>query len=68
MRDSSKRFCSADDFFVVIPYKDFEALVNVARNYDSLFQKVQRIEEQLDSLRRMYFEALERIGEISRYL
>ena len=68
MRDSSKRFCSADDLSVVIPYKDFEALVNVARNYDSLFQKVQRMEEQLDSLRRMYFEALERIGEISRYL
>lgn len=68
MRDSSNGFCSADNFSVLIPYKDLEALLKIARNYDTLEKKVQRIEKQLDALRVMYGEALERIAEINRYL
>lgn len=68
MRDSSSGFCSADNLSVVIPYKDFESLVKVARNYDSLVAKVQRMEKQLDALRVMYTQALDRIAEINKYL
>lgn len=68
MRDSSSGFCSADNLSVVIPYKDFEALVKVARNYDGLVAKVQRMEKQLDALRTMYSQALDRIAEINKYL
>ena len=68
MHDSSKGFCSAENFSVLIPYKDLEALLKIARNYDTLEKKVQRIEKQLDALRVMYGEALERIAEINRYL
>lgn len=68
MHDSSKGFCSADNFSALIPYKDLEALLKIARNYDTLVKKVQRIEKQLDALRGMYGEALERIAEINRYL
>ena len=68
MRDSSNGFCSADNFSVLIPYIDLEALLKIARNYDTLEKKVQRIEKQLDALRGMYGEALDRIAEINRYL
>lgn len=68
MRDSSSGFCSADNFSIVIPYKDFEALVKVARNYDALVTKVQRLEKQVEALRSMYAQALDRIAEINKYL
>lgn len=68
MHDSSKGFCSADNYSVLIPYKDLEALLKIARNYDNLDRKVQRIEKQLDALRGMYSDALERIAEINKYL
>lgn len=68
MRDSSSGFCSADNLSIVIPYKDFEALVKVARNYDALVTKVQRLEKQVDALRTMYAQALDRIAEINKYL
>ena len=68
MHDSSKGFCSADNFSVLIPYKDLEALLKIVRNYDTLLNKVQRMEKQLEALRSMYSEALDRIAEISRYL
>lgn len=68
MRDSSSGFCSADNFSVLIPYKDLEALLKIAKNYDTLDKKVQRLEKQVDALRSMYLEALERIAEINRFL
>ena len=68
MHDSSKGFCSPDNFSVLIPYKDLEALLKIVRNYDTLMNKVQRMEKQLEALRSMYSEALDRIAEISRYL
>lgn len=68
MRDSSSGFCSADNLSVIIPYKDFEALLKIARNYDGLATKVQRMEKQLDALRTMYTQALDRIAEINKYL
>lgn len=68
MRESSNGFCSADNFSVLIPYKDLEALLKIVRNYDTLLNKVQRMEKQLEALRGMYTEALDRIAEINRYL
>ena len=68
MRDSSSGFCSADNFSVLIPYKDLEALLKIAKNYDTLDKKVQRLDKQVDALRSMYLEALERIAEINRFL
>lgn len=68
MRDSSNGFGCADNLQVVIPYKDYEALLKVARNYDGLVSKIQRLEKQLDALRVMYSEALDRIAEINKYL
>lgn len=68
MHDSSKGFGCAENFPVLIPYKDLESLLKIARNYDTLEKNVQRIEKQLGALRGMYDEALERIAEINRYL
>ena len=68
MGDSSKGFCSADNFSVLIPYKDLEALLQCARKCDTLEKKIQRMEKQIDALRGMYTEALDRIADINRYL
>lgn len=63
-----KPFCSPENLSVIIPYKDFEKLVSVATNYDGLSAKVSQLEKQLEALRGMYFEAIEKIGEINRLI
>lgn len=68
MRDSSRGFCAVDNYSVMVPYKDLEAMLKVVRNYDDLAVKVQRLEKQLDALRAMYNEALDRIAIINKYL
>lgn len=62
------KFCSADDLSVIVPYKDFEKLVGFANNYAGLEARLKKTEAQLDALRSMYFELLDKIAEINRYL
>lgn len=61
-------FCSPENLSVVIPYKDFEKLMKTATNYDAMQQRFTRLEKQVDALRSMYREALDKIAEINVYL
>ena len=64
MRD----FCCVDNFPIHIPYKDLENLLQLARNLDSIQLRLERTEEQLEAVRSMYTEALDKIAEIRRIL
>lgn len=65
---ASPSFCGVGDFSVLIPYRDLESLLQTARNLGQLVDRMSRLEEQHESLTRMYFEALEKIAEINRFL
>lgn len=63
-----RNFCCVDDFPILIPYKDLENLLQLARNLDSIQLRIERTEEQLEAVRSMYTEALDKIAEIRRIL
>lgn len=65
---AKEKFCSPDNISVVIPYRDFEKLVGFANNYERLEARLAKQEKQLDALRGMYREALDKIAEIKVYL
>ena len=61
-------FGCVENFSVLIPYKQLEQLLLCANNLERLQQDLKRTREELCALRGMYFEALEKIAEINRYL
>lgn len=63
-----KDFGCVQNFSVMIPYRDLEKLVEIGNNYEQLLERFSRMEKQLDCLRSMYTEALDKIGEIRRLL
>lgn len=65
---AKEKFCSPENISVIIPYKDFEKLVGMATNYEELLAKFSQMEKQVDALRGMYREALDKIAEINVYL
>ena len=65
---SKRDFCCAENFSVLIPYKDLERLVETSNKLQYFQTQLTRTQEQLAALRLMYTEALEKIAEIDRYL
>lgn len=65
---AKEKFCSPEDISVVIPYRDFEKLVKFASEYEQFNARLSQQEKQLDALRVMYGQALDRIAEINKYL
>ena len=65
---AKKDFCCVDNFSVLIPYRDLEKLFEIANKLPQFERDLEQTKAQLDALRRMYTEALEKIGEINRYL
>lgn len=61
-------FCCVGNFPVLIPYRDLEKLVEMGRNYEALEERLEKTEKQLDCLRSMYTEALDKIAEIRRLI
>lgn len=61
-------FCCVDNFSVLIPYKDLEKLLKSASALEQVQQRLHRTEQQVDSLRCMYTEALMKIQEIERFM
>lgn len=65
-RKPKQDFCCVGDFPVLIPYRDLEKLVEIGNNFESLLDRLSRVETQLDAVRSMYTEALDKIAEIRR--
>lgn len=63
-----EKFCSPENLSVIIPYRDYEKLVGMVTNYDVLATRFTHLEKQVDALRGMYREALDKIAEINVYL
>lgn len=65
---SKPDFCCVGNYSVLIPYRDLEKLVEIGNNFEALQDRLSRTEEQLDAVRSMYTEALDKIGEIRRLI
>lgn len=65
---SKPDFCCVGNYSVLIPYRDLEKLMEIANKMGSFEDHLSRTDEQLDGLRMMYREAIDKIGEINRLL
>ena len=65
---SDPKFCCADDFPVLIPYRDLEKIVEVAKNMERYERCLSRTNEQLTALRHQYNELLEKVREMDKIL
>lgn len=65
---SDHDFCCVGDFPVLIPYKDLEKVVDVAKNLERYEKGLSRANKQLTALRSQYLELLEKVREMERLL
>ena len=64
----NKDFCCADNYSVIIPYKDLEKLLRFADQYEQFDKRLRKTDEQLLALRIIYTEALQKIADLERYV
>lgn len=65
---ANPKFCGVGDFPVLIPYRDLEKIVEVAKNMERYEKCLSRTNEQLAALRHQYTELLEKVGEMDKLL
>lgn len=63
-----ENFCCVGDYSVLIPYKDLEKMVNLARKSDELVRRYQRLEKKVDALHNLYLETLEKVSEMDKMM
>lgn len=63
-----EKFCSPENYSIIIPYKDFAKLMELPQIIDDMNQKVKRMEERNAAMYNMYSELLEKMAEINRLL
>lgn len=65
---SNPKFCCVDDFPVLIPYRDLEKIVEVAKNMESYERCISQTNKQLAALRHQYTELSEKVREMDKLL
>lgn len=63
-----EEFCGVDDLKVIIPYREYERMVNSARKIERILAYAKQMERQYDALHMMYRECLNKLAEINKYL
>lgn len=63
-----EKFCCVDNYSVLIPYKDLEKLVNLAKNNEEILRQLEATNERCAAMQMMYGELLEKVAEIKRML
>ena len=67
MRNNEK-FCGVENFGVLIPYRDLERLIHFANNFDQLEERLQQMDKQLQGIRGLQSDLLEKVGDLERSL
>ena len=63
-----KDFVASAPPYVVIPYSEYEKVVNMANEVIEIKQQYQRLQDQYTAIRGMFTECLEKIAEIRDYV
>ena len=66
MTVSNADFCCAENFPVLIPYRDLVKIVEVAKNLERYEKCLSRTNEQLVALRSQYTELCEKVREMDK--
>lgn len=64
--DGSNSFCGVGNFPMLIPYSEVVKMVETAKKLDELEARFDRLQKQHDQLRTMYFELVEKFGELRK--
>ena len=64
----NQKFCCVGDFPVLIPYRDLEKIVEVAKNMEHYDRCVSHTNNQLVKLRSQYNELLEKVRELEKMI
>lgn len=68
MAAEKEKFCSPENYQVLIPYSDLVKISEMAKNYELILAQNKRIEEQYAAMRGMFSECLEKIAEVLDYV
>ena len=52
---------------VIIPYRDFEKLMNIVQSLEEMERRCKRIDERCARMQLQYVELLEKFAEMNRY-
>ena len=63
-----KDFVASSQLQVIIPYSEYEKVVNMACEVEEIKKQYSRFEEQYAAIRGMFFECLEKIAEIRDFV
>lgn len=63
-----EKFCSPDNYHVLIPYSDLERMVEMAKEMEEMKKQLQHIDEQYTAIRGMFSECLEKIKDIRDFV
>lgn len=62
------KFCSPENYHVLIPYSDLERMVEMAREMEEMKKQMQHIDDQYAAIRGMFSECLEKIKDIRDFV
>lgn len=62
------KFCSPENYHVLIPYSDLERMVEMAKEMEEIKKQMQHIDEQYTAIRGMFSECLEKIKDIRDFV
>ena len=63
-----KDFVVSAPLQVIIPYSEYEKVVNMAHEVEAIKEQYSRLMDQYTAIRGMFSECLEKIGEIRAYV
>lgn len=63
-----EKFCSVENYSVLIPYGDLLKMVDMAKKVEYIEQQYERLQEQYVAIRGMFSECLDKISEIRDYV
>lgn len=66
--NAPEKFCSPENYHVLIPYSDLERMVEMAKEMEEMKKQLQHIDEQYTAIRGMFSECLEKIKDIRDYV
>ena len=63
-----ENFCCVGDFPLLIPYKELQKLLEVARNLGRYERNLAHVNKQLTALRQQYADLTEKVQELERIM